>query len=282
MKTLLSLALVVAGVAIVALFVWRQLDHRADRAEMDRLIATQPMAPAAFDASMVADLPEPAQRFLTYAIAEGTPLYTVAEIEMQGQFSLGSREAPNYMDMEAVQVLAAPVGFVWKMSGGSGLMRMSGSDSGSWTRFWMAGILPVGRFGGNPDHSRSAFGRYVAESAFWTPAALLPGTGTVWEAVDENTARFVMTHLGLTQAVDMTVASDGRPTQVVFERWSDANPVGVHQLQPFGGYLSEFQDFQGFRVPTHIEAGNFFGTEDYFPFFIADITTIRFPTSGDE
>ncbi|MCO4321102.1 DUF6544 family protein [Aliidiomarina quisquiliarum] len=45
---------------------------------------------------MVNDLPEPAQRFFNFAIAPGTPLYTVAEIDMEGQFSLGSQEKPNY------------------------------------------------------------------------------------------------------------------------------------------------------------------------------------------
>lgn len=31
----------------------------------------------------------------------------------------------------------------------------------------------------------------------------------------------------------------------------------VYQLQPFGGYLSEFREFGGYRLPTRIEAGNF-------------------------
>lgn len=51
-------------------------------------------------------------------------------------------------------------------------------------------------------------------------------------------------------------------------------------LQPFGGYLSNFREFTGFRLPTHIEAGNFFGTEKYFPFFIADVTDLRFPSEA--
>ena len=105
------------------------------------------------------DLPESAQRYFRFTIAEGTPLYTLAHIEMTGQFALGTQDAPNYMDMAATQVLAVPTGFVWKMSGGSGLMRMSGSDSASWTRFWIAGLAPVARFGGDPDHTRSAYGR---------------------------------------------------------------------------------------------------------------------------
>ena len=278
MKALLLLCLVLIGAAVIGLVVWRQFDHRADRIEMARLIATQPRAPQAFSADMIAGLPEPARRYFSYTIATGTPLYTVAEIEMQGQFSLGNKEEPKVMPIKAVQILAAPVGLVWKMSGGAGLMRMSGSDSGTWMRFWWAGIAPVVRLGGTRDHARSAFGRIVGEAAFWTPAALLPANGTVWEAVDTDTARFTMTAEGITQAVDVTVDAEGKPIQVVFQRWSDANPDRVHQLQPFGGVLSKFREFQGFRLPTHVEAGNFFGTEDYFAFYIADVTSVRFPS----
>lgn len=279
MKTVLLTLIIVGVIAAIALSIWRQADHRADRAEMDRLLATQPSNPSQFTADRVADLPEPARRYFTFAIMEGTPLYTVAQIEMQGQFSLGSKDAPNYMNMEASQVLAAPIGFVWKMSSGSGLMAMSGSDGGHWTRFWLAGLAPVARFGGDLDHTRSAFGRYVAEAAFWTPAALLPGPHVTWKAVDENTAQYTMTHEGIVQSVDVTVDAEGRPIVVQFQRWSDANPEGVHRLQSFGGFLSNFQEVHGFRVPMHVEAGNFFGTNAYFPFFIVDVSEVGFPTT---
>jgi hypothetical protein len=35
----------------------------------------------------------------------------------------------------------------------------------------------------------------------------------------------------------------------------------------------------GYRLPFRVEAGNMFGTADYFPFFLADVTEIRFPGS---
>lgn len=280
MTSLLAILLLGLALAAVALSVWRLADHRADQAEMIRLLAMQPGNPARFTADLVADLPEPARRYFTFSITEGTPLLTVAKIDMQGKFSLGSKNAPDYMSMKARQVLAAPHGFDWKMSGGSGLVRMSGSDSGRWTRFWMAGLVPVARFGADPDHTRSAFGRYAAEAAFWTPAALLPGPDISWMAVDEDTARFTMTHEGIEQAVDLTLDASGQPVAVKFQRWSNANPEGIHRLQPFGGYLSDFQEVQGFRLPMHIEAGNFFGTNDYFPFFIADVSKVQFPTGA--
>lgn len=279
METALLVVLGVVAPGIGALLVWRVLDHRVDNSEIKRLLVTQPKNPRLFNREMLRDLPEPVQRFLSFAIAQGTPLYTLARIEMQGSFSLGTKTAPNYMQMRATQVLAAPTGFVWKMACGSGVMRMSGSDAGAWTRSWLAGLLPVARLGGTPDHKRSAFGRYVAEAAFWTPAALLPDNDVTWEAIAKDTARYEMARGGLVQSVYVTVDADGRPTRVEFQRWSNANPEGIYQWQLFGGFLSEFRDVQGFCVPTHVEAGNFFGTDDYFPFFIADVTQIEFPAS---
>ena len=275
MKGLLVLSLVLL-VGTLGLLILKFADQRADQAEWARLIALQPAEPAVFSPEMVADLPEPAQRYFTYTIAPGTPLLTVAEIDMRGQFGLGAKEDPSYQPMEARQILAAPEGFVWSMRTLGG-MPVSGSDSGSWTRFRVFWLIPVARLGGGPDHTRSAFGRYVAEAAFWTPAALLPGPGVTWEAVDEDSARVAVRHGDLSQAVDVTVDAEGRPVEVAFQRWSDANPEGVHRLQPFGGTLSDFRDVGGYRLPHRVEAGNMFGTDDYFPFFLAEVTAIRFP-----
>lgn len=277
MKIFFLILLIVLVATALALWFWRQTDHASDHAAMARLAALQPPAPECFDVSLLEGLPEPAQRYFRYTIQPGTPLYTVARISMTGKFGMGNRESPDYMDMQASQVLAMPEGFVWKMGASRGALRVSGSDTEKWTRFWLMGLLPVARMGGDADHTRSAFGRYVAESVFWTPAALLPGQGVKWELVDVNTARVIVRYNGMEQAVDVVVAEDGRPLQVNFDRWTNANSEKVHRLQPFGGYLSEFREFDGFHLPTRVEAGNFFATENYFPFFIASVTGIEFP-----
>jgi hypothetical protein len=275
MLTTFLLIIIFAGVALSA---WRFLDHRTDREVMHRLMSMQPVPPpACFDPGMTADLPEPARRYFLYTIKPGTPLYRVAKISMSGRFGMGTRTRPSYITMKATQILAMPAGFIWKMRARRGLMTLSGSDSESWTRFWLMGLLPVVRMGGDPDHKRSAFGRYVAEAVFWTPAAVLPGPSVSWEPVDTDCARLTVRHQDLVQSVDVTVAPDGQPTRVRFDRWSNANPEKQHRLQPFGGYLSEFQSFAGYRLPTHVEAGNHFGTDHYFPFFVADVTDVGFP-----
>lgn len=275
MKILIGFGLVLALTAL-ALALLLALDRRADHTEWKRLAALQPTAPETFRLEMVANLPATARRYFAYTIEPGTPLLPVVDITMDGKFSLGTRHDPAYQRMSARQILAAPSGFVWAMRTRSG-MPVSGSDSGQWTRFRVLWLIPVARFGGSQDHRRSAYGRYVAEAVIWSPAALLPGPGVEWSQVDDNTARVTMRQQGLEQSVDVLVDVQGRPTEVRFQRWSDANPQKTHRLQPFGGYLSDFRRVDGYRLPFRVEAGNMFGTDEYFPFFIAEVSQIGFP-----
>jgi hypothetical protein len=277
-------AVVVLILVLAFLGFWRAADRahdeRAWRALVDRAVEET----ATFDPALVAALPEPARRYFTFCIAPGTPLRTVAEIDMGGELGLGTKERPGYAPMRAAQILAPPYGLIWKVRTGRGAIRMAGSDGieggSSWARFWLYGLIPIVRAGGNPDHARAAFGRIVAEAAFWAPATLLPRNGIAWEAVDAETARATVAHDGLVQTVDVTVAADGRPVRVVIPRWTDANPDKIFRVQPFGGYLSEFREFEGFRLPTRVEGGNLIGSEDYFPFYKAEVVSIRFPLAN--
>ena len=155
---------------------------------------------------------------------------------------------------------------------------ISGSDGAlpdrSWTRFWLFRVIPIVRVS-NPDHHRSAFGRVVAEAAFWAPASLLPGEFVRWEETDSNTARAIVTYGGFSQSVDIRLDPSGAPASVMIQRWSNENPSKTFREQPFGGELSEFKNFGGYRLPTHVEGGNHFGTPEYFSFFKADVTKIE-------
>lgn len=194
------------------------------------------------------------------------------------------RAAPQYQPMRARQILAPPHGFVWRLeAAGSGAMRMSGSDAmadqRSWTRFWLFWTLPVVvvREGEDLNHMRSSFGRGVAEAVFWAPAALLPQNGVQWEDGEgPGRAHAVVMKGALAQELEIAVAEDGRPLWAMIPRWSNANPEGEWRVQPFGGTLEDFQVFGGFTLPTRVDGGNHFGTEDYFPFFRARVQDVRF------
>ncbi|MCR5875534.1 hypothetical protein LRS10_15900 [Phenylobacterium sp. J426] len=261
----------------MSLLVMRDGDRRADEQAMDALRPGGAAAPRTFDPAMVADLPEPARRYFLYAITPGAPLRLVADIEMTGQLSLGSKAKPNYLSMTGRQVLRLD-GFVWRVRAGGRGMWFSGSDGYAdgegWTRFWLYDAIPIVREGGGDDIARSAAGRAVAESLFWAPAALLPSEQVRWEAVDGDTARAIVTVAGHEHRVELTVDPDGRPRSVSLMRWSRENPEKTWRLQPFGGTIEAILEVDGYRVAEAVDGGNWFGTPDYFPFYKARVTRI--------
>jgi hypothetical protein len=283
MELTLWIAAVVLLLGCVAV-VWQVRRAAADDAEVQRVWAELSKLPhpsnSHFETGMVSGLPEPARRFLEFAIQPGTRLSTVVEISMEGQLSLSSREDPKYQAMSARQLLAAPRGFVWRVNAGSGLMRITGSDGmmddRSWTRFWLLRLIRVVRIGNDPDHLRSSFGRVVAEAAFWSPAFLLPWAGVTWTAVDRNTARVTIARGSLTQSVDIRVEANGQPMWVSMPRWTNANAEKVYRIQPFRGELSDFRLVSGYRIPLRVDGGNFFGTAEYFPFYKAQLVDVHF------
>jgi hypothetical protein len=253
----------------------RLLDIRNDKKTWQSLIRNASQTAGIFDPHLIEGLPEPARRYFNFSIAPGSPIVSAVELEMTGELGLGSIEEPKYSPMIAQQILAPPQGLVWRVQVGAIVGSDGATNTSSWTRFWLFGLIPVVRVGNNEDHHRSAFGRVVAEGAFWTPATLLPCDNVRWEEIDENTARAIVTNEDFEQNVDVTVAQDGQPTHVVISRWSNENPDRAFKLQPFGGYLSDFCRFGGYMLPTSVEGGNHFGTDKYFPFYKAKISEIR-------
>jgi hypothetical protein len=273
----LTIVIAVLGLLALSLFMWRLSDIRAEKVAWSDLLRQSGQAGPAFDPTVIEALPEPAQRYFRYTIAPGTPLVSVAEIDMQGELGFGTRNEPAYRPMSAQQILAPPRGLVWRLRAGS----ISGSDAAtpatSWTRFWLFQIIPVVRVSGDADHHRSAFGRVVSEGAFWLPSSLLPSNSVTWEPVDENTARATVSYRGYEQSVELSVSEDGQPESVLIQRWSNQNREKEYREQPFGGYLSDFREFDGYRLPMRVEGGNLIGTPDYFPFYQAEIRAVRFP-----
>jgi hypothetical protein len=279
----MTIAAIVCSLLICVLLglqAWRWMDNRRSIQVWEDLTRKPQNASAIFNPSSVDTLPEPARRYFLFTIRAEAPIRTVTEIHMRGEIGLGTKRNPNYQPMRAKEILAPPDGLVWSVKAGHGVIQIAGSDGfdgeTSWVRFWLMNTIPIVRAGGTSDHARAAFGRVIAEAVFWAPATLLPNRHVTWEAVNRDTARAKVTYRGLTQAVDVTVDNDGRPTMVVIPRWSDANADKSYRLQPFGGYLSDFRDVDGYMLPTRVEGGNFIGTEEYFPFYKVDVETIRF------
>ena len=268
-------------VAAIALGLWVQSRDRAQAARVwAALEATREGGPTLYDSSMVADLPEIAQRYFARAIDPGAPLHRIVRLEMEGSFIMNGNEMP----MRARQILAPPAqGFVWQADIGTGLMRFGGSDGytrageaqESWTKFWLHGLIPLARIGGTEDHARAAATRVMLE-AVWAPASLLPQFGAEWVQTGPDSAEIRFADTQSIEPMQITLDALGNPLEVWALRWSDANPERVHRLQPFGGRMLEMTRHQGFLIPSRVELGNMWGTPDYAPFFLATITRAEF------
>lgn len=284
---MLSIILIVLLSLIILMQIWRYGDIW-ERRKIWQSIEDRAKSGGKFSPGMIDALPDVARRYFLYTIQNDAVLYDTAIITMGGELSIGTKEKPNYAPMKAKQILALPHGMIWAVTMGKGVFQISGSDGYvsdknngliSWTRFWFGLVIPVVRAGDNDDHLRSAFARVVAESVFWTPAALLPQFGAKWQDIDENTTRVTVREAGMEQSVDITIDEKGQATKVVMPRWSNANPEKKFQIQPFGGTLSDYKEFDGYKLPTRVDGGNFIDTDDYFPFYKARVKNIVFKQS---
>ena len=284
MKILTSFFILVF-ILIIGLTIIRTVDEYRNAIMWKRLSKTHILNNEQFSTALVEDLPKPVQLYFKYMIMEGTPLIENVGLTMEGKLGLGPKDNPDYMPMKAHQIMNFPAGFMWTVKSGRGPLSLAGSDGffedQSWSRFWLMNSIPMGRVHSRRskknDHRRAAFGRLVAETVFWSPAALLTYEDIEWTEIDAHTVEATVKYRDLVQSVTITLDhATGQPLRVVIPRWSDANPGNIYQLQPFGGYPGAYEIFDGFRLPTHVEGGNFIGTDDYFPFYIADIKSAQF------
>jgi hypothetical protein len=263
-----------AGMGLAATLAGARRDARA----ADRLwaaLAAAPPAPAdGFDPAMTDGLPEPARRCLCRAIAPGTRLAPVVELAMEGSFLLNGRALP----MRSSEILAPGRGFVWKARVGRWPLGFSGSDGWqaggtSWTRFRLAGLVPLVAEGGSPDHARASAARLALESV-WAPMALLPQAGAVWQATGPDQAEVRFPAQPELRPIELRLDGEGRVTEVCTQRWSNANPERAWRWQPFGGRMTAWRSFAGLTVPSEVEIGNHWGTARWAPFFRARITDL--------
>ena len=199
--------------------------HRHDTSHRARAIgrslrepnAVQP--PVAFDPASIADLPEPARRWLTRAVEPGTPLVDAVEIQMHGEIKLG-----RWRPFTATQALVPDSGFVWAARTRLAGLAVRGFDSlsaaGGVQRWRMLGVVPVQSASGQ-DVTHSAADRLVAESVL-LPTSLVQAR---WRREDNDRA----TYLHARGRAGICSDGGGRLLRVAMQRWG--RPRGRHYAE---------------------------------------------------
>ncbi|MGY2002664.1 DUF6544 family protein [Blastococcus sp. SYSU DS1024] len=244
---------------------------RSVRGEWELLNHDTPQ-PGIFHPAMVADLPEPARRWLTHAIAPGTPLWETVELSMHGQIRIGA-----WRPFTARQVLAPPRGFIWAATARFLGIPVTGFDrlsSGSGQMHWrLGGLIPVMSATG-PDVTRSAAGRLAGEMA------LAPTTfpAATWTAGSDDDRVVVTWRIdGEEESAEFHIGPDGELLGVLMQRWGNPNgePFGRY---PFGVDIEAEQTFAGVTIGSALRAGWWWGTgrQPEGEFFRAQISAATF------
>jgi hypothetical protein len=230
-----------------------------------------------FRPEMVDGLPEPARRYLLHAIQPGTRLARSVRLDITGSIRLARDATP--LPMISEEMLAPPLGYVWRARVGKGALRFSGFDvyAEGWgeMRWWMAGLVPIVRSRGS-DLVRSAVGRLLGEAIF-IPSVLLPSDEVRWEPVDDSSARVRLVAGGEEVKVTLEVDGDGRLLRAAFARWNGdprIGPVGYVRFASEG--FAEERTFSGYTIPTRFESGWQLGDADELRFFFGKIELAEF------
>lgn len=91
--------------------------------EQWRALAEERGSGERFAPALAERLPRAARRWITHAVAEGTPLARSVRLDMSGQIRLGS-----WRQFSAVQLLVPATGFIWAATTRIGPVPVSGYD----------------------------------------------------------------------------------------------------------------------------------------------------------
>lgn len=206
-------------------------------------------------------LPEPAARYLRSAIPADSSLPAGVRLSMEGTIRIGAKWLP----FTAHQTLEPLSRFRWQAEVRHRWMRITGHDfyeGGRGEMDWRAwGFLPILKASG-PDIARSARGRCAGE-AIYAPSALLPRHGVAWRQVSERIVAASLPIDGAIEELFLEVDQAGRLWSAWLSRWGNPDSDKQWRLQPFGVVIEEMGEFNGYRIPSQVRAGWWFG-EDRF------------------
>jgi hypothetical protein len=248
------LVVAVIGVLAVARASWRS--HTA--AVIAKLNRSAKPSPGAYAASRLDSLPAPVARYLRLVLREGQPLASRAALGQRGTF-LVNEKSDGWGEFTGIETFVAqPAGFVWdariRMAPGmDAWVRDAFADGAGSMEVSMLALVPVTSVKGTREISEGALHRWLAE-AVWMPAALLPGRGVTWAAVDDTTARATVASGGVTVSLDYRFGPDGLVSFVYAEsRMRDVHGRGVPT--PWLGRFGRYAERGGMRIPLEGAVG---------------------------
>jgi hypothetical protein len=211
-------------------------------------------------------------------LKEGAPIIAHAFVSQKGGFR-ANPEMEGWSDMEAEQYYSVrPIGFVWNASIAMlPLLSVNVSDSYIEGEGRVKGrfisIFPLFDAHGPRELDSGALQRYLAE-AVWFPTALLPSQGVAWEAIDDHTAKAVLSDGENSVSLEFGFNDEGEIVSVYSpERYREVS--GAYIPTPWRGRYANYIDVEGYRIPSQAEV-EWQLEEQVYPYWRATIEQVKY------
>ncbi|MBP7331443.1 MAG: hypothetical protein KBA08_03925 [Firmicutes bacterium] len=223
----------------------------------------------------LAGLPSCVQKWLAQSQVVGKEKISTVRLKQSGVMRL--KEDQPWMPFEAEQYFNVDEpGFVWKAKVKMNpLLYFSGRDRYFQGRGEMdikaLSLLTVANAGASSEMDQSAMLRYLAEM-IWFPTAALSNY-IKWEEIDANSARATMNYRGMTGSGVYTFDDKGAAVSFFAKRYRETN--GQFTLDPWGGVVKGYNEFNSVRIPARLDVIWQLETGD-FNWFQCEITEIDY------
>ena len=203
--------------------------------------------------SMLADLPAPVQRYMSFTDVLGKPWINSVVLNQVGKFRQGI-DRP-WMPMTAKQIYTiSPPSFVWDARFKIvGLPLLRARDEYRFGRGRMhgklAGLITVFDSQGEK-LDQGAMIRYLSEM-IWFPTAFL-GANITWQAVDSLSSDVQLIDAGKTVSGRLFFDDEGRPTNFTAMRYREID--GDFSLDAWSTPITGYGERAGLKLPTQGQA----------------------------
>jgi len=246
---LAAVALLVVGALVaVALGSWR-FGRMVDRETAALLAEASAGSDRVITESMLAPLPDPVRRYLTYAGVVGKPIPRSIHLEQTGRMRAKPGDAWTPLNAD-VTYTVDPSGFVWSGTMHRGPLPIArardmyrGGNGGMLVK--AGGLITVvdARW---EAMDRAAMMRFLNE-IMWFPTAYLSDKIS-FEPIDANTARVTFTDHGRDVSGTLRVDDVGR--LIVFEAQQYRTVDGRMELEDWSTRVTGYGELGGLRLPV--------------------------------
>lgn len=223
------------------------------KAEINRLFSTSKnISDKKFSKDLLSGLPEPVKRYFSYVLTEGQSFVSYARLKHGGLF----RQKEKWMTIKGEEYFTAEKpGFFWKAS----VPLMSAKDlyiegEGNLVIKLLSLFKVVDEKG--PEVNQGELLRWLGEAPLF-PTVLLPSENLHWEAIDDNSAKVILSNNELTVEGVFCFNEKGEVASFKAKRFMDKT------LEDWTGYYNDFREVNGMKIPFYLEVVWTLETGDY-------------------